>query len=67
MCLDDAALLDESAHELSVVTIDSRGCDLKAFMQVVSDIVPDADCYLLVLWLVMDLCCESAFLVGVID
>lgn len=67
MGLDDASLLDESTHELSVVAIDSGGCYLKTFVQMVSDIIPDADCHLLVLWLVVDLSSEATFLIGVID
>ncbi len=67
MRLDDASLLDEATHKLRVVAVDGRSCNLQAFVQVIADIISDADSDLLVLGLVVDLSGESSLLVGVVN
>jgi hypothetical protein len=67
MGLNYSALFNETAHELSVTAVDSWSCDLQSFMQMISDVVPDAYSHFLVLWLIVNLSGERALFSGVID
>ena len=67
MGFDYTSFLDESTNELCVVSIDCWGCYLKSLVQMVSDVVSNFYCNLLILRLILNLGSKGAVLISIIN